>query len=225
MPAKSGGGRPPMYKLADGRRVPSVTTITKRFAEAGGLIRWANQIGLEGKSMDDERDSAASAGKIVHQWIEDDLLGCDRSPPPSWATPDDIERAEVAYGAYFNWKRQVRLEVLETEMPRVSERHRFGGTFDALVRLEGAGGALATLDWKSSGRVYADMIIQQAGYALLIEETSDLRLDGFALLRIGKVHCDFHYHHYPRSVVDVATKAFLGMRELYETDKELGKLL
>lgn len=42
MPTLPGG-----YRTADGKRVPSVTTICSRFKESGGLIYWANRIALE----------------------------------------------------------------------------------------------------------------------------------------------------------------------------------
>ena len=38
-----------------GNRLPSVTTIIGRFKESGGLLYWANQQGLEGKTLDQAR--------------------------------------------------------------------------------------------------------------------------------------------------------------------------
>lgn len=224
MPARSGGGRPTAYKLDDGTRVPSVTTITKRFADSGGLIRWAHQMGIEGKDMDAERDEAADAGRLAHAMIEN-IMTCRGLREGIEKQDAETEaKAACAVDAFLSWKTQVKLEVLETEMPLVSHEHRFGGTFDALARIDGR---IATLDWKSSKRVYADMIIQQAGYSLLIEECyhDERTPEGVALLRIGKEFADFHYHFYPKPVIDLARKAFLSQRALYEIDKQLGRLL
>lgn len=222
MTPKSGGGRPPLYKLASGARVPSVTTITKRFAESGGLIRWANNQGLEGKSLDEDRNAAADAGRIAHDMIEATILG-KPFVRPHWATDSMLDQARNAHSQFVDWSSEVSLEVLETEMPLVSEEHRFGGTFDALAMVSGR---LVTLDWKSGKSIHADFIVQQAGYHLLIEARGDEPLpERFCVLRIGKQYTDFHYHSWGQDVIAIARKSFLMMRELYELDKEFGKLL
>ena len=43
---------PVIYKDHRGNRLPSVTTIIGRFKESGGLLYWANQQGLEAKTLD-----------------------------------------------------------------------------------------------------------------------------------------------------------------------------
>jgi hypothetical protein len=221
---RSGGGRPSVYKLANGDRVPSCTTITKRFSSSEGLVRWANQIGLEGKSMDEERDNAAGAGKLAHSMIENIIHGRDYAADIRRAdfSDDQWDKALEAVGAFASWREQVHLEVLLTEMPLVSEKHRFGGTLDIWARVRDR---LTVIDLKTSGRVYGEMILQQAGYAILLDENGHGRAEQISLLRLGKEHADFHFHAYPRSVVDLASRAFLQQRELYDTDKELQRLL
>lgn len=222
MPAKSGGGRPPIYKLASGARVPSVTTVTKRFADASGLVIWANQQGLEGKNMNDDRDAAADAGKLAHDMIEAHI----HERPfvrPHWATEDMMMQARKAFDSFLDWAQEVRLDVVETEMPLVSEEHRFGGTLDALALVSGR---LAILDWKSGKSVYADFIIQQAGYHLLLESRGDEKMpERICVLRIGKQYADFHYHSYGADVIAMARESFLMQRRLYDMDKEFRKML
>jgi hypothetical protein len=46
---------PVIYKDHRGNRLPSVTTIIGRFKDSGGLLYWANQQGLEGKTLDQAR--------------------------------------------------------------------------------------------------------------------------------------------------------------------------
>ena len=60
-----GGGRPDAYRGADGKKLPSVTTVLSRFKESGGLIRWAygqGQAKERGEINDlyDSRDAAAN---------------------------------------------------------------------------------------------------------------------------------------------------------------------
>lgn len=222
VPPKSGGGRPPIYRLKDGSRVPSCTTITKRFSDAGGLIHWANQQGLEGKDMQDERDKAADAGRLAHDWIECTIHG-KLIERPHWATETMVAQAAKALDSFKDWAHEVRLEVLETEMPLVSERHRFGGTMDCLARVSGR---LAILDWKSGKSIYSDFIVQQAGYHLLLEDRGDDPLpERICILRIGKQYADFHYHSYGQDVIELARRSFLMQRTLYDLDREFGKML
>ena len=58
-----------IYKTKDGKRVPSVTTITGRFKESGGLIWWAWDLGIQGIDYRKVRDSAADAGTLAHAMI------------------------------------------------------------------------------------------------------------------------------------------------------------
>jgi hypothetical protein len=213
-----GPGRPKGYKLAKGDRVPSVTTITGRFKDSGGLIHWAWTQGIEGKDYRETKEEAADVGAMVHDWIDAYIHGDKRKPFDS-ATAEQRAMAEKGFGSFLEWATQVGLDVLETEVPLVSEKHRFGGTFDALAKVAGR---VILLDWKSSGGVYADYIVQLAGYRELLRERGTT-VDEAQLLRFGKQHGDFHQHHYPSPLLDKAWTAFLHMRDLYELDKELKK--
>lgn len=213
-----GPGRPKAYKLQGGDRVPSVTTITGRFKDSGGLIHWAWSQGIEGKDYRETKESAADVGAMVHDWI-DAYIHDDQRKAFDSATPAQRGLAEKGFESFLEWSTQVGLEVLETEVPLVSEKHRFGGTFDALAVVAGR---VILLDWKSSGGVYADYIVQLAGYRELLRERGT-KVDEAQLLRFGKEHGDFHQHHYPSQLLDKAWRAFELMRDLYELDKVLKK--
>lgn len=202
------------YLLASGDRVPSVTTIIGRFKESGGLIHWAWNLGKEGKDYREVRDQAADAGTMAHHAVEAWLHGRE------FAFEGDAEvcrKAQTAYGAFLDWATQTNLRVTHTEVPLISERHKFGGTFDALlVQNERAMG-----DWKSSNNCYPEYLIQVAAYGKLWEENhpDEPITGGFHLLRFDKEFGDFHHHWW--SELDRAWDAFLHLRELYEIDKEL----
>jgi hypothetical protein len=127
---KQGGGRPQAYKTADGKRCPGVTTIVNRFKDSGGLIHWAWQQGIDGKDFRETRDKAADAGGIAHEMIDAEVHGL---PLPEFlrAEPEHVKLALKALEAFREWRAQVKLRVLETEVPLISEKYRFGGTFDA----------------------------------------------------------------------------------------------
>lgn len=204
------------YFLKDGARVPSVTTIISRFKDAGGLIHWAWKCGMEGKDYREVRDQAADAGTMAHEAVEAWVHGTNFA---FTGDPEVCKRAETAFGAFLEWADQTQLRVTHTEIPLVSEKYGFGGTFDALlVRNRRAMG-----DWKTSGRVYPEYLVQVAAYGKLWEENfPDEPINGgFHLLRFDKEYGDFHAHYWGE--LDAAWRAFLHLRELYDINKELTK--
>jgi len=202
------------YHTADGKRVPSVTTILGRFKDAGPLMHWAWECGRDGKDYRAERDKAATAGTMAHEaveaWIHDQ--------PFAFEGEEDIcLKAKTAFDAFLEWADQTQLKVTHTEIPLVSEKHRFGGTFDAIL----VKGKRAMGDWKTSNGIYPEYLMQVAAYGKLWEEAHpDEPIEGgFHLLRFDKNYGDFHAHWWGE--LDTAWKAFVLLRELYEYDKEL----
>lgn len=221
-----GPGRPTKYLLADGKtRVPGVTTIVNRFKDSGGLIHWAWTQGTEGKDYRNTRDDAADTGKIAHQWIEDYIHGGARTQFPN-ATAEQLTQAESGFTAFLDWATQVNLEVIATEIPLISEKHRFGGTLDAVARVAGQ---VVLLDWKTSNGVYADYIGQVAAYRELLRENAAALggakvPEGAQLLRFGKEFGDFHAHSYPSQVLDAGWRFFALAREMYDLDSKLKRV-
>jgi len=68
-----------IYKDHRGNRLPSVTTIIGRFKESGGLLYWANQQGLEGKTLDQARAEVTTPGTLAHKAVEDHINGRSRA--------------------------------------------------------------------------------------------------------------------------------------------------
>jgi hypothetical protein len=204
------------YVLADGTAVPSVTTVIGRFKESGGLIHWAWKLGVEGRDYRDVRDSAANSGTIAHAMVESSIRGVEFVPPTD-IDDDVLTRAAQAFANYLLWARQSRLEAIDTERRLVSEKHRFGGTLDAML----ISGKLSLGDWKTSDSVYQDYLIQLAAYGLLwAENYPDRPIEGgYHLLRFAKDAPDFVHYHFG-DLKDAAT-AFLLMRELFDLDKRL----
>jgi hypothetical protein len=104
MPTQSAG-----YYLADGTRVPSVTTIIGRFKESGALIHWAWSIGRAGKDYREERDKAADAGTMAHAAV----AAWAHRQPFVWEgdDPEVIRNAQMAFAAFEEWAQQTRLRI------------------------------------------------------------------------------------------------------------------
>lgn len=204
------------YYLADGSRVPGTTTIIGRFKESGALLRWAWAEGKAGRELYEARDAAAEAGTLAHAMVEADIRGMKLETPV--ADAEVLQKAIAAFGAYQSWARSSKLKIVEQEMMLVSEKHRYGGTPDAIGELDGA---LCLVDWKTGGAVYTDFLLQLAAYKILWEENHPDRLltGGFHLCRFAKEHGDFAHHFYPN--LDEAAEMFLHLRAAYEIDKGL----
>lgn len=206
------------YVVADGTEVPSVTTILGKFRDPGPLMYWAWAEGKAGRDFRQTRDAAADAGTLAHARVECEIHGRAWTAPPI-CDPEILDKANRAYENYAEWRRQTQLTPVRSEIRLISEKHRFGGTLDALL----IGGRLALGDWKTSSAVYTDHLLQLAAYGLLwAENYPDEPIEGgFHLLRFAKDTADFAHHHFAE--LAEAARAFLLMRELYDLDKTLRK--
>jgi hypothetical protein len=209
------------YKLKDGSKVPGTTTIIGRFKESGGLLQWAFKQGQAGKRhLYEEAEKAADIGTYAHSLVEAHIKGEPRPDPPSTADLTFQESAQSAFAAYLKWAENFKVRIVAQEVQLVSEKHRFGGTPDAVGIV---GNELCMLDWKTSNSVYSDYLIQLAAYKHLWEENFPEQpiTGGFHLLRFAKEHGDFAHHYFPK--LDNAWKQFVLFREAFEIDKELKK--
>lgn len=208
------------YKNAAGKRIPGVTTIIGKFKEAGGLMYWAWDQGMQGLDYRDVSGAAADSGTLAHSMIEKHLVDLDPDVVLEGQDPDVAAKAKSAFGSYMTWESQSRLEIVEQETALVSEKHQFGGTLDAIGYVNGE---LCLLDWKTSNAIYSDYLVQLAAYKLLWEELNpgDLITGGFHLMRFAKEYGDFTHKHMPE--LQIGERQFLLFRQAYENDKELKK--
>lgn len=213
------------YKI-DGKRVPGVTSVTGRFKESGGLLHWAWQQGLDGKNFMESRDKAADAGTVCHEMIEADWHGTtfDHSKYDA----EILQKADHAFLAYLEWKDQSKLQVIKPELTLLSTKYMFGGTQDAIM----VNDRLALGDWKTSGGIYGDMLVQIAGgYSLLWKENfPDEPLSGVQLIRFSKPEqpddpISFHHHYWSAEIFPLCERQFLLWREAYDLDKRIKKFI
>lgn len=204
------------YFVADGSRVPGVTTIISKFKESGGLIHWAWSLGKEGKDYRDVKDKAAEAGTLAHELVE---RWIKKEPLSVEGDPEVTAKAKNAFEIFLEWAQQTRLEVTDTEVALISEKHRFGGTLDAML----VNGKRSLGDWKTSNSVYGDYLYQLAAYGILWEENfPDKPIEGgYHLMRFAKEHPDFA--HYYWGELEEAKEGFLLMRRLYDIKATLDK--
>jgi predicted RecB family nuclease len=213
---RRGTGRPEAYKTADGKRVPSVTTILSRFKDSGGLLYWANNQGLDGKTLAEARKAPLDTGSLVHRMIEAEIHGDERPEVPE----EYAAGVESAYGAWREWMESYDMKIEATEWPLVSETYRFAGTIDLVMR--DRQGRLAIGDIKAANSIYVDHLLQLAAYGELWNGSDEEQVTGgYHLLRFSKENGDFAHHHFPS--LDDAHRLFLVLREAYDLDKIVKK--
>lgn len=152
------------YKLADGTRVPGATTVLGVLAKPA-LIKWANDLGLDGIDSSRYVDALARIGTLAHQLIEQDLGG-PAVVADEW-TADEFDRAENALLSYRDWRRGHEIEPMLIEESLLSETMRYGGTVDCFASVDGVP---TLLDFKTSKAIYEEHILQVAAYERLLRE-------------------------------------------------------
>jgi len=185
--------------------VPSVTTILGCLDKGGGLLWWAQSVGVEGtlKLMEKQnlvthtpkevvemlkgegltihntRDQAASRGLDLHkllEWYAED---------PSW-TPDPSKYPEDRRGyiqALASWLSDTRPRFHKTEVVVGSAKYRYAGTFDFLATIEGE---LTLGDLKTSRRVYDTHHLQLEGYRQAWEEMGGELIERRIVVRLDE---------------------------------------
>lgn len=200
-----------IYKL-DGVRVVGCTTIVNQLAKPQ-LIKWANDLGLEGIDSGSYTDAAATIGTIAHH-----LVACHFNGEPPCLTeysPAEISIAENAMLSFLQWVKGKNIKVLMVEQDLVSQKG-FGGTFDLYCEIDGV---KYLIDFKSSNAIYGEYRIQLAGYKLLLEEHGH-QVDKCMLVRIGRDETEgFETREY--SDLSGETRIFLNLLEVYKIRKQL----
>jgi len=247
---RGGSGRPSSgYRLADGTKVPGVTTIIKPAGDSGPLMGWSFKRGIElcleavaehgwpdpdvppqyedvkshcWANRYNTRDDAAAVGSCAHDMIEAYYRGGDAQEPLQALSEPLRAKAQRAFDSFREWTDLTRLEPVAMEIPLVSESMRFGGTFDLLARHPD--GRLVILDWKSSKGLYAEVPIQLAAYRTLLREHGDDAQDAHAL-RISKAGTSFDHRWYSLEMLDAAEQVFRACLDLHHANAALKELV
>jgi len=228
------------YWLPDGTKAAGTTTVIGRFKESGGLLWWAFEQGKaaergEINSLYDKRDEAGLSGTGVHfmVWMrlsehfnadlsKIDVL--DMGDDGKITLTDDVRNEiQTGFDAYMQWERMTKLTITHQEIQLVCPKYRFGGTPDAIGLIEDEP---CLIDWKTSKKIYSDMLIQLAAYGWLIEhglqqqhdyKPLGIKVKGFHLCKFSKHSGDFSHHYFPQ--LDIEWEQFKLLRVAYDNDK------
>ncbi len=168
-----------VYKLKDGTRVCGVTTILSVLAKPQ-LIKWANNLGLQGIDSSKYTDAAARIGTLAHYMVQCHLT--KEEPNFDEYSKDEIDQAENALISFFEWAKGHDIKPIFTEKALVSDIYGYGGTIDCYAEIDGKRGLI---DFKTGKAIYSEMIIQLAAYKELLNENG-YPVDNVRIIRIGR---------------------------------------
>ena len=214
-------GRPYVgYHNKEGKRLTGVTTILGAFGNKGGIISAANRLGLEGVDIKELwYKEAAHIGTLAHDMFEAHINPAVPLPDLSDYTDIEVAGANTAFDAFEAWWNQTNLEIVHTETSLTSEVHQFGGTIDAVGRLKNQDpDECVILDWKTSKGIFGKDLMQVAAYSILLEENTDLKVQGFHIVRLDKLQSDFVHRYFPN--MDTIIEAWPVMVQMYELIKQ-----
>lgn len=205
-----------VYKTKDGIRVPGVTTILGVINKPA-LVRWANNLGLQGIDSAKYVDATARCGTLAHEMIQEYLGG------PDWDrtayTPEEIDTAENAVISFYEWERQTghKMETVAIEMPVVSETFGYGGTVDWLGYIDGK---LWLVDIKTSKGLFPEHEYQVSAYDRAVFELGYEDV-GVRLLRVGRSEDEgFDDHVLSNVQLNAGWKVFTSALDLYKNIKK-----
>ena len=156
-----------VYKLADGTRVPGVTTITGGLGwSKETLCKWHNKMGLQGIDTSKYVTDKADIGTLGHKMVECHLTG--EPLDTSDYSKNQIDKAENCLISFFEWEKQHEIKMEHHELQLVSNLG-FGGTLD----LHGLVDSILEIDdLKTGSGIYPEHFIQVAGYCILADENN-----------------------------------------------------
>ena len=198
--------------MLDGKRIPSVTTITgcMDFGKSNGLMRWASGLGLQGIDACGYRDETAEIGTLAHSIVEWHLTG---QTPDFTDVPQERQNAALdSARSFFAWLEQHEVETLESETELVSREFRYGGRIDLYARIDGV---KTLLDVKTGKRIYWEALVQVAGgYKRLLEENGR-EVEQVTILNIPRTD-DELFLALPVPDCTPFDAAFLTARKMYD---------
>lgn len=203
-----------VYKTADGKRVPGATTITGLLNKPH-LIKWANNLGLDGIDSSKYTDEAAAVGTLAHALIQAHLQGEELDT--STFSPVQVDLAENAVISFYEWASRHTIEPIICEIPMVSEKLKFGGTVDCYCKLDGKP---TLVDFKTGKAIYEEYFVQTSAYRELLEEHG-YPVEEIKILRVGRDETEGFEE---RSITDSSKyfEIFQSLLKVYYIKREVG---
>ncbi|MDD3172077.1 MAG: hypothetical protein PHF63_00155 [Herbinix sp.] len=194
-----------IYHNNKGEVIPSVTTILK-IINKPELVKWANVLGLRRKKYEDELNRTSIRGTTIHSLIANYITN----------TPMILDKSMMPYreiilsgmDRFISWYKSQDIVCLNSELVLTSDL--FGGTCDFYGTLDGL---YTLIDFKTSKDIYMSMILQLAGYIILLE-ANGYKVDQVGIVDIPEKE-GLKTKFLNRSEMDEYIKVFLLCLDFY----------
>ena len=160
----------------DSKFYPSVSSILNFFPKNSFFHSWLKDVG---HNSDIIAQKAAREGTLVHDAAEKLMLGNE----VIWLKDDgtvtyslDVWKMILRFADFWG---QVKPELVATEYHLFSDEHKYAGTADIIVKIDGK---LWLLDIKTSNSVHSSHYLQLAAYAKAWSETHNEPIEGCGIL-------------------------------------------
>ncbi len=202
------------YKLESGTQCVGVTTVTGILAKFP-LYNWYHNLGMKGIDHRKHLDYLAGIGTLSHSMIFHHLKG--EEADTSDYSQNQIDLASNSFESFLKWEKQHTLEPILMEEQLVSEKYRYGGTFDFYGMIDGVE---TLLDFKSSG-IYSDQYIQLSAYKNLLKENG--KKVAHCKVLVVPNDKDKGFKEAQKEDVSVHFEIFKHCLEIYQLKKEIGR--
>ncbi len=205
------------YRDFDGKILPSVTQVIGIIStEQNQLMNWANSIGLKGIKLSEANKITLDIGSTVHKMIESYLK------EESFVMPDELpaesrQTAQICFQQFKEWYKGYNIEMSENSM--ISKTHGFGGTIDAMFRINNE---MVLVDFKTSNDIYPSYWMQVAAYSSLAHENG-YDVDKAAVLRLPKDGGNYEFIAKNIDELKPYWKVFKTTLQLYNHLQEIKK--
>jgi len=206
------------YRLKNnkGVRVPGVTTITGQLGlNKQALIKWANNLGLQGHDSTKYRDDKADIGTLAHAFVTDALQG--RETNTDDYAPVQVAAALHASASFWDWQRDRSVELIWCEKPLVHEALEYGGTIDIYAEVNGV---KEIIDLKTGKNIYLEHWLQVGGGYSMLAAANGFYYDRIRILNIPRGEGET-WREEVREDVHVEQEIFEHLLKMYYLLKEI----
>jgi len=155
------------YRDENDNIIPGVTTILNILAKPA-LIKWANNLGLQGIDSTRYVDDKADIGTLAHDTIHCYLCTDKKEVDTSEYSSKQIKQAENCITSFYNWEKEHNIEPILLEK-QLTSKYGFGGTIDIYGKINDK---LVLIDLKTGKSIYSSMTYQLAAYSHLLIENN-----------------------------------------------------
>jgi hypothetical protein len=177
------------YYRVDGVYLPSVTWILDSYPKGIGFYQWLASRGWDQAQA--EKELAGDRGSKIHNAIQDLLKGkVVKFGDRYWSEVDNDYKplTQEEWRALLTFERfwqDFKPGLVATERVCYSKKHRYAGTIDAVLLIDGK---LTIVDWKSGSHIYPTYHMQTAAYLEAEIESGEFKAVQTAVVRLGTRH-------------------------------------